>query len=169
MRKFFQRATQISPKNSAFSQKSSAVLRELVVDECAAIMIETTLSFMILMTLVLGIIECSMMAYTYSVMEDAAREGVRYASIHGTDSSSCEGPSSGCDAAAANVITDVKNYASTFTSGLNGMTVTVTYPDGVSTGASRVSVSISNTYQPIFRIPEIARPMQVSSTGRILY
>jgi Flp pilus assembly protein TadG len=169
MRKLFQRAIAVDAESSAPSRKARTGLAALMSDECGAIMVETTLGFMIMMTMVLGILECSMMAYTYSVMEDSAREGVRFASVHGTDSSSCQGPSSGCDATAANVSADVKAYASTFTSGLKTMTVTVTYPDGLSTATSRVKVALSVTYQPIFHIPETARLMQVSSTGRILY
>ena len=132
-------------------------------------MVETTLGFMIMMTMILGIIECSMMGYTFSVMEDSAREGVRYATVHGIDSASCNGPSSGCDATAANVVSDVKAYANTFTSGLTGMTVTVTYPDGVSTATSRVKVALSCTYAPVFHFPGAAHLLQVSASGRILY
>jgi Flp pilus assembly protein TadG len=169
MRKFFQRAIPVDPESPAPSRKARTGLAALLGDECGAIMVETTLGFMILMTMVLGILECSMMAYTYSVMEDSAREGVRYASVHGTDSSTCQGPSTGCDSTAASTVADVKAYAGTFTSGLSTMTVTVTYPDGLSTATSRVKVALSVTYQPIFHIPETAHLMQVSSTGRILY
>jgi len=138
-------------------------------DDCGSIMIETTLGFMIMMTMVLGIVECSMMAYTYSVMEEAAREGVRYATVHGINSASCNGPSSGCDSTAANVISDVRAYAGTFTGGLNSMTVTVTYPDGNSKATSRVKVALSCTYAPVFHFPGSAHLLQVSATGRILY
>jgi hypothetical protein len=109
------------------------------------------------------------MAYTFSVMEEAAREGVRYASVHGIDSATCEGPSSGCDATAANVVSDVKAYAGTYTSGLSGMTVTVTYPDSASTATSRVKVALSCTYSPVFHFPGAAHLLQVSASGRILY
>jgi len=169
MRKFFQRATSIDPEGFSPGQKDRAGLFGWLRDERGSIMIETALGFMIMMTMVLGIMECSMMAYTYSVMEDSAREGVRYATVHGIDSSSCNGPSSGCDATAANVVSDVKTYAQTFTGGLNTMTVTVTYPDGGSTATSRVKVALSCTYQPVFHFPGAAHLLQVSSEGRILY
>ena len=169
MRKFFQRARSggseiVLPRREA-ETGSFGWMR----DDCGSIMIETTLGFMIMMTMVLGIIECSMMAYTYSVMEEAAREGVRYATVHGINSASCDGPSSGCDATAANVISDVTTYAGTFTGGLSGMTVTVTYPDGASTPTSRVKVALSCTYAPVFHFPGASHLLQVSATGRILY
>jgi Flp pilus assembly protein TadG len=169
MRLFFQRVNSISPETVLPGETVSAGLFGWMRDDLGSIMIETTLGFMVMMTMVLGIMECSMMAYTFSVMEEAAREGVRYASVHGIDSASCEGPSSGCDATAANVISDVKAYAGTFTGSLSGMTVTVTYPDSASTATSRVKVALSCTYAPVFHFPGTAHLLQVSSSGRILY
>jgi Flp pilus assembly protein TadG len=125
---------------------------------------------MVMMTMLLGIMECCMMGYSYSVLEDAAREGVRYAIIHGTDSSSCSGPSTGCgDSTGANVVSDVKTYAGVFTKSASNITVTVSYPDGTSTAESRVQVTITETYQPVFHLPLTAQTMTVSSEGRILY
>ena len=138
--------------------------------EYGSIVIETAIGFMITMTMVLGIIECCMMAYTYSVLEDAVREGVRFAAIHGTDSSSCSGPSSGCaDSTGTNVVSDVTSYAGKFVGNLVGMGVTVTYPDGTSTPTSRVSVQIVYTYQSLFHFPGASHILQVSSQGRIVY
>jgi len=147
-----------------------AHIRRLGRGEDGSIVIETALGFMITMTMVLVIIECCMMVYTYSVLEDAVREGVRFASIHGIDSSSCSGPSSGCaDSTGANVVSDVTVYAGKFVGNLAGMGVTVTYPDGKSTPTSRVSVQIVYTYQPLFRFPGASHVLQVSSQGRIVY
>ena len=137
--------------------------------ERGAVAIETSVGFMVMMGMVLGIMECSVMGYTYAVLEESAREGVRYAIVHGSDSSSCSGPSTGCDATAANVIADVKAYANTFAGTISGMSVSVTYPDGASTGTSRVKVSITDTYVSVFHIPGISQTLTVSSTGRILY
>ncbi len=135
-----------------------------------SILIETALGFMLIITMVLGIIECCMMAYTLSILEDAAREGVRYASVHGTDSTSCSGPDVGCaDSTYANVVSDVTSYASAFSGILSGMSVTVTYPDGTSTATSRVLVAITYTYQPHFLFPGPSHVMTVSSEGRIVY
>jgi Flp pilus assembly protein TadG len=131
--------------------------------------IETAVGFMLMMAMLLGIMECSVMGYTYAVLEESAREGVRYAIVHGADSSSCNGPSTGCDATAANVIADVHAYANTFAGTITGMSVVVTYPDGVSTGTSRVKVAITQTYVSVFHIPGISQTLTVSSEGRILY
>jgi len=142
--------------------------------EDGAIAIETALGFMMLMTMMLGIIECCMMGYTYATLEDATREGVRYAVIHGADSSTCSGPGTGSgsactDSTAANVISDVTTFANSFSGSLSGMVVTVTYPDGTSTANSRVQVAIAYTYQSLFHFPGASHNLQVSSQGRILY
>lgn len=169
MRNFFRRAKSIDPERSSPGEEAGTGLLGWMKDESGAIMIETVLCFMVMITMVLGIIECSIMAYTYSVMEDAAREGVRYATVHGINSPSCNGPSSGCDATAANVVSDVRAYAGAFTGSLAGMNVAVNYLDGASTATSRVRVTVSGTYQPVFHFPETARVFSVSSEGRILY
>lgn len=110
-----------------------------------------------------------MMAYTYSVIEDAARQGMRYATVHGTNSSSCAGPSTGCDSTAANVVSTVTTYAQTFAGALAGLNVAVTYPDGKSTATSRVLVSVTYAYAPVFHYPGATQHLTVSSAGRILY
>lgn len=139
--------------------------------ESGSVAIETALSFMLIMTMVLGIIELSVMAYTYSVLGEAARQGVRYATIHGSASSNCSGPSTGCaDSTAANVVSSVTRYANNYARNVSGMQVQVTYPDtGGSTAPSRVTVAITYTYQPLFHVIGTSPTFHVSSQGRILY
>lgn len=139
--------------------------------EAGSVAIETALSFMLVMTMILGIIEFSVMMYTYSVLADAARHGVRYASVHGANSPNCSGPSNGCaDSSATNVVNDVTTFANNFAGNVSGMTVQVTYPDaGGSTAPSRVTVGITYTYQPLFHVVGTDLVFHVSSQGRILY
>ena len=146
-------------------------LTALPQEEHGAVIIETALGFMLIMTCVLGIIECCMMVYTYSVCADAARHGARYASLHGIDSTTCSGPGVGCgDPTAANVVSDVNTYASAYSAPAASMTVTVSYPDaGGNTPPSRVIVTIAYIYRPLFNVPGTPTNFQVSSQGRILY
>lgn len=152
---------------SQFDPKQrSAILRS----ESGSVAIETALGFMLIMAMVLGIIELSMMAYTFGVLEEAAREGIRYATIHGSDSTNCSGPSSGCtDSSASNVSSDVTNYAAAYVSNVSGMTVTVTYPDAASTPNSRVQIAIAYQYQPLFTFVGTPPTLRVSAVGRIIY
>jgi Flp pilus assembly protein TadG len=139
-------------------------------DEQGSVMVETALSFFLIITCVLGIIECCLMVYTYAVYADAARHGVRYATFHGTDSTSCSGPSAGCDSTAASVVSDVTTYASGYAAPASGLTVTVTYPDaGGSKASSRVIVNVAYSYHPLFNFPGTPTNFQVKSQGRIVY
>lgn len=139
--------------------------------EDGAVAIETALSLMVIFTCVLGIIECCMMVYTFSVYADAARQGVRYATFHGADSTVCSGPSTGCgDPTGTNVINAVKTYASGYSAPASSLSVTVSYPDsGGSMTPSRVVVTVSYMYQPLFNFPGTPTAFQVSSQGRIVY
>jgi Flp pilus assembly protein TadG len=169
MRSAFQYGMPAGPDSSLPGRSGVSELFARLCCEEGSVAIETSISFMVMIIFLFGIMECCMMGYTYAAMEDAAREGVRYAIVHGVDSPSCSGPSTGCDATAANVKTDVTNYAKNFVGNLATMVVTVSYPDGTSTAMSRVQVSISQTYQPVFHFPGTSHAMTVSSAGRILY
>lgn len=140
-------------------------------DDGGSVLIETAITYMMVMTCVLGIIECCLMTYTYSVYSDAARHGVRYATFHGTDSSNCSGPSTGCaDATGANVVSDVTTYSSNYAAYVSGMNVQVNYPDAAgSAPPSRVLVTITYTYKPLFHFPGANHTFVVSSEARILY
>jgi Flp pilus assembly protein TadG len=138
-------------------------------------MVETAVSLILAFSLAFLLFEASMLAYTYSVMNNAAREGVRYAIAHGSDSSSCSGP--GCvDAAGDNVIAVVRSYAATSFHDISGMTVTVGYTDPptspphllASAPLSLVTVTVNYTFIPYFKFPAMST-LHLTSQGRILY
>lgn len=151
------------------SAKRWRALAEAGRDESGAVLIETTLGFLSMMLMLFVVMECCMMGYTYSLLTQGAKEGVRYACVHGVDSASCSGPSTGCDATAANVISAVRNSVSGVGANVTGMRVTVSYPDGSSVGTSRVQVNISYNYQPLTRFGARGFAFSTSSTGRIMY
>lgn len=90
-------------------------------------LVETALSLTILFTLVFGIIGLGLALYTYNFVSESAREGSRYAMVHG---SSCTSPC--VEATDASIQTYVQNLGYP---GLNSanLTVTTTWPD---TGAT---------------------------------
>ena len=55
------------------------------------------------------IFEFCMTIYTYSVLNNAAREGVRYAIVHGSDNASCSGPRPAVATATGSNVTSVVN------------------------------------------------------------
>ena len=117
-------------------------------------LIEFSLSVWTLFLVTFLIFEFCMTVYTYSVLGNAAREGVRYAIVHGSDSASCSGP--GADAAtppAATYHAVVNSYAAVSFHDISGMTVTPSWPDGTSTPSSRVMVTISYPYISYLTLP----------------
>jgi Flp pilus assembly protein TadG len=138
--------------------------------EEGSLVVETALSLLLVIPMVFWLFEMCMLTYTYSVLGDAARQGVRYAIVHGIDSGNCSGPSSSCaDASGANVVSVVQSAAAYSFHDLSEMTVQVTYPDGSSAPPSRVDVTINYTYVPYIKLPGIVHSVQLSAQGRILY
>lgn len=140
-------------------------------DDRGAMLIEFALSVWTLFLVTFLIFEFCMMVYTYSVLSDAAREGVRYAVVHGTDSAVCSGPSSGCgDTTGSNISAVVNGYAALSFHDLSGMTVTSSWPDGASTPSSRVLVTINYPYVSYLSIPGFTSPtMKITAEGRIVF
>ena len=57
-------------------------------------LIEFAFSFLMVVFIVFWTFELVMAVYTYAVLSDAAKEGVRYAIVHGSDTGkvNCSGP-----------------------------------------------------------------------------
>ena len=134
-------------------------------------LIEFSFSVWTLFLVTFLIFEFCMSVYTYSVLSDAAREGVRYAVVHGTDNGSCSGPSSGCgDTGGSNVTAVVRGFAAISFHDISGMTVTPSWPDGKSTPNSRVVVTINYAYIPYLQVPGFNAPtMKIVAEGRIVF
>ncbi len=144
---------------------------QIVVEEKGSALLEFSLSVWMHVLVTFLIFEFCMTVYTYSVLGNAAREGVRYAVVHGTDNSSCSGPSSGCgDSTGSNVRSVVNGFAAVSFHDLSGMTVTPSWPDGTSTPSSRVVVTITYPYVPYLQVPGFNAPtMKVTAEGRVVF
>lgn len=135
--------------------------------------VEFALTIVFVMFLIVGIIEMSMLLYTYSVVADAAKEGVRYAVVHGNHNSSPSGPGS-TSAIDGTVGTGVvKTYAQFSFHDTSTMTVTVTYPDTASPPANqspnRVQVKVTYPYQPFFGLAWPTVNVYANAEGRIAF
>jgi Flp pilus assembly protein TadG len=131
--------------------------------------VEFAFIIVFLVVFLLSFIEITALVYTYSVLADSAKEGVRYGVVHGSLSSTCNGPGAGCDSGAAGVKAAVTNYATSSLNNMAGMTVTPTYPDGTSTPSSRVRVVVSYSYQPLFGLGWPTVTVNAASEGRIAF
>ena len=138
-------------------------------------LVEFALSVVLVMLLIVGSIELIVMVYTYSVLADSAKEGVRYAIVHGTGlgATNCSGPGGGgvtcTDSSAANVKTAVKNFASLSFHDTSAMTISPTYPDASSVAPNRVRVTVSYIYQPIFGLGWPTLTVNAAAEGRIAF
>jgi Flp pilus assembly protein TadG len=134
--------------------------------------VEFAFVILFLIVFLLSFIEITALVYTYSVMANSAKEGVRYGVVHGTLSTTCNGPGVAgiaCDGGAAGVKAAVNTYATGSLNNTAGMTVTPTYPDGTSTPSSRVRVVVSYPYQPLFGLGWPTVTVNAASEGRIAF
>lgn len=132
-------------------------------------LVETAVCLALLFTVLIGIMVAGLALYFYNTVAEAAREGSRYAMVHG---SSC----SGCIATKASVQTYVKGLGYP---GLNtsNLTVNTTWPD---TGASCTpsvspcdnpgnNVMVTATYQFSWSIPFItSSTLPLTSTSEVI-
>ena len=155
--------------------------------------VEFALTILFVMVLIVGSLELITLIYTYTVLADAAKEGVRYAIVHGSRNSQPSGPTCPCvdiDGPAAPVATAstscsavgagcgtgygvVKTYARYSLHNPAAMTVTVTYPDAGNPPANqapnRVRVVVTYVYQPFFGLGWPSVTVNAASEGRIFY
>lgn len=164
--------------------------------ECGQGQIEFILSILTVMFVIFWTWEVILAVYTYNVLSDAAKEGVRFAAVHGVGNCNCSGPTGGkscgyqnlspcptvvvppvtCgstgntgvspDPGALNVVDVVKCYAVLSLHDTSGMAVTVNYPQGANASRDQVNVTVSYKYVPFFALP-ITPTLQVASSGRI--
>src|SRR5439155_3955159 len=140
-------------------------------------LIEFAVSILFLMLLIFGMFELVLLVYSYNVLADSAKEGVRYAIVHGTKSGSPSGPSCPCPAIDGPVGTGVvKTFAQLSLHDTSTMTVNVDYNPGGHNGASAcngipclVRVTGSYPYQPFFALGWTALTVNTAAEGRIAY
>lgn len=149
--------------------------------------VEFMLVAVFLMFLVVAMIELIMLIYAYSVIADSAKEGVRYAIVHGNTGGLPSGPTCPCadiDGPPApsgtvpgygsgyGVVRTFAQYSLHNVSG-TAMTVTVSYPDTTNAPANkpanRVRVDVSYPYAAIFGLGWPTITLHAAAEGRIMY
>lgn len=141
-----------------------------------ATMVEFAMTFLVVTFVLFLLVEFSMWIYTYNVMADAAKAGVRYAIVHGSGNSSPSGPSSGsaltsCTANSTNVTAvqdEVTKWAKFSIYSTASLSVTVCYLDGNNKAPSRVQVKVSNPITPFFSNLWSTPPVTATAQGRIV-
>lgn len=123
-------------------------------DDKGISLVESALTFGLVITVVFFSWEFCMLVYTYTVLADAANEGVRYAMVHSSDSSG--------------TVNVVKTYAAYSLHDVSGMDVSVTYPDGNSSPPARVAVKVTYNYVPYLE-SSVKPKLTTFAEGRLLY
>ncbi len=134
-----------------------------------AIQVEFALSILTILFVIFFMWELIMAVYTANVLSDAAKEGVRYAIVHGSQGSTsgvanpCSSP--GPAAAVQNV---VLNYAQLTFHDISAISVNVTYPDCDLDPPSRVRVEVTYSFIPYTALP-VNPTLRTAAEGRIVY
>ena len=109
----------------------------------------------VIFMVVFFVFEMGWLMYTYSVLADAANEGVRYAIVH-----------SGGDP--AGTAAKVKGFATTSMHNVSAISVVVSPPDGTYTPPNRVRVTVTYTYIPFLPKFINAPTMHAYAEGRMV-
>ena len=120
--------------------------------------VEFLLSSVFFLTMIFAAVQLILVIYTYVLMAEAAKIGVRYAVVHGSNSISASGP--GNTTGVQNAVKRIVNYS--------GMTITVTYPDGNGDPPSRVRVQVSYPFSA-FSLGWPLPTIRASAQGRITF
>jgi Flp pilus assembly protein TadG len=118
-------------------------------------LLETAMMVVIIFTVVFWIFELGWLMYTYSVMANAANEGVRYAIVH-----------SGGDPSGAKA--RVKTFAATSLHDISGISVDVVPLDVDFAPPHRVAVTVTYTYVPWLNGFINTPTMSTYSEGRMI-
>ncbi len=134
--------------------------------------VEFLLSIIFLLLIIFGGFETVMLLYTYNAVGGAAKEGLRYAVVHGcgATSATCSGSCSpACaDTGAANVSAVVKSYAQLSFHDISSMNVSVSYPDGGASSPDRVRVTVQYPYRPLLNLGWPTVTVDSAAEGRII-
>jgi len=145
-------------------------------------MVEFMLVTIFLLVLFVSILQMIMLLHAYNTLADAAKEGIRYAVVHGTGNANCSGP--GLPSATppvtcsgtpySNVQTVVTNFAAVSFQNVSASSVTVDYnPNGANgvacnTPGCLVRVTVSYGYQPFFGLGWPNVSLNAAADGRIM-
>ena len=125
-------------------------------EQRGSVLVEFAISILLVLTVIFSTIELCSAIYTYTVLADAANEGVRYAIVHSSDS--------------GGAVSKVKTYAALSFHDMSKIGVLVTYPDGTADPPNRVAVAVTYQYVP-YLSNFMANPptMSAYAEGRLVY
>jgi Flp pilus assembly protein TadG len=119
-------------------------------DDGAQGLVEFALVLPVFLLIVFGIIDLARAVWEENELAFAAREGTRWAIVHGSSATPESGPTSPTyTAGPPSSDTGVTAAVNVFTVGIPGVTVTADWPDGNNDRNSRVSVDVAAPFVPL--------------------
>ncbi len=118
------------------------VRRFLVGEQRGQALVEFALVLPLMLLVVLGLTDLARVVWQYNTLAYAAREGTRYAIVHGAASVTPVGPTNPSE---PNIAAIVRSKAI----GVADVTVTTAWPDGNNYRNSRVSVDATAAFVPL--------------------
>ena len=150
-------------------------------------LVEFMLVITFLFIVLVSIIQTVLLMYAYTTLANSAKEGVRYAIVHGTGYSTanggvgCSGPGTTgpppvtcADPTGANVQAAVVNFAALSFQNVQTSNVTVDYNPNSANGAAcnvpgcLVRVTVAYPYQPLFGFSWPSFTLYAAADGRIM-
>lgn len=148
------------------SSQSASNPRRRLGGERGQSLVEFAITFSILMAFVFMFIEICLAFYTYCMICESAREGSRYAMVHGA---SCVTASQApCTKSASDINAYVSGLGYPNLAG-GTMTVDTSFPDGDQAAGSDVTITVSYSFPiTLALVPSSVWTMSTSSTMSIL-
>lgn len=143
-------------------------------------MVEFALVATFIFLIFVSVLQMILLMFSYNTLTDAAKEGLRYAIVHGTGNINCSSPntSTTCTSPSGAPYNDVKdvvvNFGAASLQGITRSDVTVTYfaksPSGTACGdpGCMVSVVVQHNYAPLFGLGWPRVTLYGKAQGRIL-
>ncbi len=134
-------------------------------------LVEFSLVAVMTVILLLFVVETGRMLLVYATVANAARAGVRYATVHGSSraTGSAVSDASGPGANPAQVVTVVKDFAGTGLLTLSLLVVNVTYPGGSNAPGQSVNITVVYPYDPLTTYFSKTLRLGSASQGVIVY
>jgi hypothetical protein len=118
-------------------------------DDGAQALVEFALVLPVLLLIITGVLDTARAVWQSNTLAYAAREGTRYAIVHGSGGDPQVGPCATCvnptDSGLDNVVNVVRNAAI----GVQNITVTINYPDLSNHRLDRVTVDATAPFVPL--------------------
>ncbi len=123
--------------------------RRFARDDHAQALVEFAFVLPIFLLVVTGIFDVARAVWQENTLAYAAREGTRYAIVHGASGVPAAGPCTNCLNPVSNNLGNVVSAVTNNAVGVYGIDVTIDYPDGGNQRNQRVTVDATAPFVPL--------------------